>query len=108
MRDDFAEQGLAEFIKVTVGNGTIAKRAGIRLENFWFTVAERHDDEHGLGFASGNEIVEYDVGAAHLGPGVIVVTVAVQQIENGISLLATRVVAGRSVHEEAAIVADHL
>ena len=72
-----------------------------------FGSAERHDNEHGLGFALGDEIVEDDVGTADGGPGAGVIAEAVEQVEDGIGLLAARVVAGRSVNEKVAIVADH-
>jgi len=107
LRDDLGEQGFAKFVEIPLGDFRVVEDTGMGLENLWFTVAQRHDDEHGLGFALRDEIVEDDVGAANFGPGVSVVTVAVQQIEDGISLLAARVVAGRGVNEKAAVVADY-
>ena len=105
-RNDFGEQGFSEFTEVAVGDGAIAEGAGVGLEDFGIAVAERHDDEHGLGFALRDEVVEDDVGAADGGPGGSVITVAVKKVEDGIGLLACRVVAGRCVHVVVAMIAD--
>ena len=77
------------------------------LENLWLAVAERHDNQHRLGFALRDQIVENHVRAADSGPRARVVTESVQQIEDGIGLIAARVVAGRGINEKAAIVAYH-
>jgi len=54
-----------------------------------------------------DEIVEDDVSAADGGPGLGVVAVAVEEIEDGISQFGARIVAGRSVNEKAAMIADY-
>src|SRR6266403_1440938 len=88
------EQSFAKFIEVALRDVAIVENAGMGLENFWFAIAEGHNDEHGLGFALGDEIVEDDVGAADGGPAAGVITVPVQEIQGGISLFAARIVAG--------------
>jgi len=105
-RNDFGEQGFAEFAEVAVGHGAIAEAAGVGLEDFGFAVAERHDDEHGLGFALREEVVEDDVGAADGGPAGRVITIAVKKVEDGIGLPAGRIVAGWGVHVVVAMIAD--
>src|SRR5205807_496563 len=80
---------------------------GIERENVWFTVAERHDDQHRLSVALRDEIIEDYVGAAGGGPRAGVVTESVEQIQDGISLFAPRIVAGRSINKKAAVIAYH-
>ena len=106
MRQDFGQQRFSKFVEIALGDSGIAEDSGVAFEHFWFAVAERHDDEHGLGFALRDEIVEDDVGAADGGPGAGVVAVAMQKIEDRISLLGARIVAGRGVNEVIAVVAD--
>ena len=80
LRDNFAEQSLAKFIEVALRDFATVEDAGVWLENFCFAVSERHDDNHGFGFALGDEIVQDDVGAPDCGPATGIVTEAVQEI----------------------------
>ena len=93
-RDDFGEESFAKFIEVALRDVGIVEYARVGFENFWFAIAEWHNDEHGLGFALGDEVVKDDVSAADGGPAAGVIAVPVQQIQGGISLFAARIVAG--------------
>src|SRR6267154_524477 len=96
-----------KFIEVTLRDVGIVENAGMGLENFWFAIAEWHDDEHRLGFALCDEVVEDDVGAANGGPSAGVVAIAVQEIQDGITLFGARVIAGWGVNEKVTMVADY-
>ena len=47
-------------------------------------VAIEHDDDHGFGFAFGNQVVQDEVGAALGSPAPLVFTAAVQEVEHRI------------------------
>src|SRR5438034_5626600 len=105
-RDDVLEQRLAELLLVPLAEGDVTElRAGAR-EDLGRTVAEGHDDQHGRGLAARDQVVEDHVSTAHLGPGARVVTEAVKQVQDGVALLALRIVPGRRVDVEVAVVAD--
>src|SRR4030095_4600584 len=106
-RDNFGEQRLAKLVKVSLGNRGIAKNSGIGRENFGLAITERHDDEHGLGFALRDETVEDHIAAADGGQSACVVAIAVQEIENWVSLFSARVIARRGVDKKVAIIADY-
>ena len=71
-------------------------------------VAVRHDDDHRLGEALLDEVVEDLGGAAHGGPGLFVTTCTVEQIEHRIFLLGVVLVAVRSIDSQTAVDAEDL
>ncbi len=68
-------------------------------------VAVGHDDDHRLGLALRDEVVEYLRRAAQLAPCVLVASHAVQQIEYGVALVAL-LVSGGSVDSQTALHAE--
>jgi len=103
--DDFGFKGLGEEVEVGGDEGSIAPDGDGMAGEVFFAVAERHDDDHGNGFAGGDEGVEDEVGVAVVGPAGFNVRPAVQEIEDGIAAFAVGVVAGWRVDDVGALVA---
>ena len=71
-------------------------------------VAVGHDQDHRLGLALGDEVVEDLRGAAEVKPGVLVTGVAMEEVEDGIFLLAALLVPRRGIDVDATSVAEGL
>ena len=72
-----------------MASGSLVGRRSVRSGlDFARDVAVGHDDDHRLGFAVGDQIVQDHVGFAGPGPGSFDLTVAMQEVEHGILLRA--------------------
>ena len=103
--EDLGEEGLLSSRSVLLA--TCLRRApggAAGAHEAHLAVAEGHDDEHGFGFALGDEGVKDEVGLADDGPAGGVVGEAVEQVEDGVVLLGFGVVAGWRVDEEVRLV----
>ncbi len=69
------------------------------------SVAEGHDDDHGLDLALRKQVVEDEVGLAYGGPADRAVGPAVEEVEDRVGRFGLGVVAGRSVDVVVALVA---
>ena len=76
-------------------------------DHFHRAVSQRHHDDHGLGLALRNQVVEDDVGAADSRPSAGVVAVAVQQIQDWVGRLRRRIVSRRGVDVIIPLVIGH-
>ena len=65
--------------------------------------AAAHDDDHRLGLALGNEVVEDDVGEALIDPAGLILAAAVLEVEDGEALVAVHLVLRRSIDEQCAV-----
>ena len=94
-------EGLAveTHLHLLLGN---AEGAGGRLVG----VAVRHDDDHRLGQALLDEVVQDLGGTAHGRPGFLVTTGAMQEVKDRILLLGVVLVAVRGVDRQAAVHAE--
>src|SRR5579872_1392045 len=106
LRHHFVEKGVTEPVIVAFAEGRIALRGPGSGDDFRSAVAERHHDQHGLGFTLRDQVVEDDIRAANRGPAARIVAEAVQQVEHWIFLFCFRIVARRRVDVEIAIVAN--
>src|SRR5207237_5086811 len=95
----------AKLCEVAVAEFGVSEGAESLRKNLRRAVTEGHYDEHGLGFALGDKVVEDHVSAAHGGPAAGVIAIAMQEVKHRIGLLAERVVTGRGIHVEVALVA---
>ena len=77
---------------------------GLALEHHLrIGVGVRHDHDHPLGLALGDEVVQDVVHVADLEPGLVRVGHAVDEVEHREFLLACRVISGRGVHAHHAV-----
>jgi len=72
-RDHFRKQRLVKLIEVSLRDRAIVPHSGVGKKNLGRAVAERHNNDHGLGFAVRDQIVQDHVGAADRRPGARVV-----------------------------------
>mgnify|MGYP003291120470 CR=1 FL=1 len=70
-------------------------------------VAVGHNDDHRLGLALGDEVVEDLRGAAGAEPGLLIAAHTVEEVEDGVSGLAA-LVAGRGVNGHTAVHPEHV
>ena len=66
-----------------VVEGIVAHAEARREAELGGNMTGGHDDDHGDGFARGNQIIEDGAGAAHGTPRVVGIAAAVEQVEDG-------------------------
>uniref|UniRef100_E6PZ47 Uncharacterized protein n=1 Tax=mine drainage metagenome TaxID=410659 RepID=E6PZ47_9ZZZZ len=106
LRYHLVQQALSEKVVVALPQSRAAKGRPIFGNDLRHAIPERHNNDHGSGFAQRDQVVKDKVGSAYQGPTACVKGEAVQQIEHGIALVAFRIVAGRGINDEIPLVAD--
>src|SRR5208337_677951 len=105
LRDDFVDQGVTKLLEVALAKAGVVKRCKALGNDLRRAVAERHYDNHGLGLALGNQVVEDHVCATDGGPGARVIAETVQKVERGVKFLGFRIVGGGSINVKVPIIA---
>lgn len=95
------DEGERVFFEFTMEGGEgLVTEGGVVARDLAQGVTVEHEDDHGRGFAGGDEAVEDPMGFAVFDPGAVVVAAAVLEDKEGVAYGGVCVVAGRGVDPE--------